>query len=110
VDDGVVDEVLQQIKSGKEAEVYLARKGERLLAAKLYKARDERNFKNNAGYLEGRNVRSSRDARAMAKGSRYGRSQQEERWKHAEVDALYKLHAAGVRVPAPDVFYEGVLV
>jgi len=110
VDDGVVDEVLQQIKSGKEADVFLVRKGEALLAAKVYKARTERNFKNNAGYLEGRAVRSSRDARAMAKGSRYGRSQQEEAWKHAEVDALYKLAAAGVRVPAPDIFYEGVLV
>ncbi|MBS2033141.1 MAG: hypothetical protein JST54_35035, partial [Deltaproteobacteria bacterium] len=108
--DGVVDEVLQQIKSGKEADVFLVRKGESYLAAKVYKARDQRNFKNNAGYLEGRNIRSSRDARAMAKGSRYGREKQEQAWKTAEVDALYKLAAAGVRVPAPDIYYEGVLV
>ena len=110
VHDGVVDEVLQQIKSGKEADVYLVRKGEGYLAAKVYKARHERNFKNNAGYLEGRNIRSSRDARAIAKGSRYGREKQEQAWKTAEVDALYKLAAAGVRVPAPDIYYEGVLV
>jgi RIO kinase 1 len=110
VDEGVIDDVLQQIKSGKEADVFLVRKGETLLAAKVYKARNERNFKNNAGYLEGRNTRSSRDARAMAKGSRYGRDKAEQAWKSAEVDALYKLHAAGVRVPTPDIFYEGVLL
>jgi RIO kinase 1 len=110
VTDGVVDEVVQQIKSGKEADVFLVRKGEGLLAAKVYKEREHRNFKNNAGYKEGRQARNSRDQRAMDKGSRFGREISEGAWKTAEADALFKLHAAGVRVPTPDVFYEGVLV
>lgn len=110
LDDGVVDEIVQQIKSGKEADVFLVRKGEQLLAAKVYKAREQRNFKNNSGYKEGRVARNSRDQRAMDKGSKFGREQSESAWKSAEVDALYKLQAAGVRVPAPNIFYEGVLV
>ena len=56
--DGVVDEVLGRLKSGKEADIYLVRQKELVLAAKLYKERNQRNFKNNVSYKEGRNVRN----------------------------------------------------
>jgi RIO kinase 1 len=108
--DGVVDEVLGRLKSGKEADIYLVRQKELVLAAKLYKERNQRNFKNNVSYKEGRNVRNSRTQRAMDKGSRFGQRAAEEAWKSAEADALYKLHAAGARVPKPVLFYEGVLL
>ncbi len=108
--DGVIDAVLGQLKSGKEAEVWLVQHGEQVLAAKIYKERHARNFKNNAGYREGREVRNSRTARAMAKGSRFGQAAAEEAWRSAEADSLFKLHAQGVRVPTPVVFYEGVLL
>lgn len=108
--DGIIDAVIGRLKSGKEADVWLVEHGGQVVAAKLYKDRDVRNFKNNAGYKEGRQVRNSRTARAMEKGSRFGRAAAEEAWKAAEADALYKLHAGGVRVPTPVMYYEGVLL
>ena len=108
--EGIIDEALGRLKSGKEADVWLVRQGGRVVCAKVYKERENRSFKNNAGYKEGRQVRNTRTARAIAKGSKFGRRSEEEAWKSAEVDALYKLHAAGVRVPPPVMFYEGVLL
>ncbi len=108
--DGVIDAVIGQLKTGKEAEVWLVEHQGEIVAAKIYKERHARNFRNNAGYREGREVRSSRTARAMTKGSRFGLAAAEEAWKSAEVDALYVLHAAGVRVPTPVLFYEGILL
>ncbi len=108
--DGVVDEVCARLKSGKEADLWLVRHGGEIVAAKVYKAREARSFRNNAGYREGRQVRDTRTQRAMDKGSRFGQAAAEEAWKAKEADALYALHAAGVRVPRPVMFYEGVLL
>ena len=108
--DGVVDEVLGRLKSGKEADVWLVRHHDEVLCAKVYKDRQFRSFKNNSGYKEGRAVRNSRTQRAMDRGSRFGQAAAEEEWKAAESDALHKLHAQGVRVPAPVLFYEGILL
>ncbi|WP_224244661.1 RIO1 family regulatory kinase/ATPase domain-containing protein [Hyalangium gracile] len=108
--DGVIDEVVARLKSGKEADVYIVTHGGQYVAAKIYKERTQRNFKNNAGYKEGRLVRNSRTRRAMEKGSRFGQEAEEEAWKTAESEVLGKLHTAGVRVPAPVMFYEGVLL
>lgn len=108
--DGVIDEVLGRLKSGKEADISLVRRGDRVLAAKVYKDRATRSFKNNADYKEGRKVRNSRSQRAMDSGSKFGRDAAEQAWKSAEADALYKLAGSGVRVPAPVMFYEGVLL
>ena len=108
--DGVVDEVLGRLKSGKEADVWLVRHHDEVLCAKVYKDRQFRSFKNNTGYKEGRAVRNSRTQRAMDRGSRFGQAAAEEEWKAAESDALHKLHAQGVRVPAPVLFYEGILL
>jgi RIO kinase 1 len=108
--DGVIDEVVGRLKSGKEADVYLVRHRGEIVAAKIYKEREHRNFRNNSGYREGRQVRNSRTARAIAKGSRFGVQAAEDAWKTAEADALGKLHAAGVCVPRPVMFYEGVLL
>jgi RIO kinase 1 len=108
--DGVVDEVCARLKSGKEAELWIVRHGGELVAAKVYKARETRSFHNDAGYREGRRVRDTRTQRAMDRGSRFGRAAAEEAWKAKEADALHALHAAGVRVPRPVVFYEGVLL
>lgn len=110
VDDGLVDEVLRSLKSGKEADVFVVRCGDEIRCAKVYKEATKRNFHNNAQYQEGRNVRGSRRARAMEKGSRYGRKEREEAWLSTEVDALYRLAAAGVSVPKPFGFFEGVLL
>ena len=110
LEDGVIDEVLARLKSGKEADVWLVRHHADVLAAKLYKERSQRSFKNSSGYKEGRAVRNSRTQRAMDRGSRFGQAAAEEEWKSAEADALHKLHAAGVRVPTPVLFYEGVLL
>ena len=110
VDEGLVDEVICQLMSGKEANVYMVRCGEAIRCAKVYKDAKQRSFRNSASYQEGRKVKSSRQSRAMAKGSRYGREMQEEAWQSAEVDALYRLAAAGVRVPQPHICYEGVLL
>lgn len=108
--DGVIDEVLGRLKSGKEANVSLVRRGDQVLAAKIYKDRATRSFKSNADYKEGRKVRNSRTQRAIDSGRGFGREVAEEAWKSAEVDALYKLFGTGVRVPKPVMFYEGVLL
>ncbi len=110
VAEGLIAEVIARLKSGKEADVYIVRYGGRVVAAKVYKDREHRSFKNNADYKEGRTVRNSRSQRAMDRGSRFGKNAAEDAWKSAEVDALYKLHAAGVRVPTPVLFLEGVLL
>ncbi len=110
VTDGLVDDVVRQLMSGKEAMVYVVRCGDELRCAKVYKEANKRAFRQAVDYTEGRKTRNSRQARAMEKGSRYGRKEQEAAWQHAEVDALYRLAAAGVRVPTPYNFHEGVLL
>lgn len=110
VTDGLVDRVLRQLMSGKEAMVYVVQSGDEVLCAKVYKEANKRGFRQAVDYTEGRKVKNSRQARAMAKGSRYGRQEQEAAWQSAEVDALYRLAAAGVRVPTPYNFHEGVLL
>lgn len=110
IEDGIVDRVVRQLQSGKEASVYLVATGERLCCAKVYKAAEHRNFKRLSDYQEGRKSRGSRNSRASGKRSNYGRKVQEEDWKNAEVEALYALHGAGVRVPAPLGFHDGVLL
>ena len=110
LDDGIIDEVIRQLKSGKEASVYVVRCGAEIRCAKLYKDMAQRSFQQRAQYQEGRKVRGSRDARAMSKSTRYGRKEQEAAWKNTEVDALYQLVAAGVRVPRPFGFFNGVLL
>ncbi len=110
VADGLVDAVIRQLMSGKEAMVYVVQCGDAVRCAKVYKEANKRGFHNAVDYTEGRKTRNSRQARAMAKGSRYGRQEQEAAWQHAEVDALRRLAAAGVRVPTPYDFHEGVLL
>jgi RIO kinase 1 len=110
LDDGIIDEVVRQLKSGKEASVYVVRCGAEIRCAKVYKDLAQRSFQQRAQYQEGRKVRGSRDARAMSKSTRYGRKQQETAWKNTEVDALYQLVSAGVRVPQPYGFFNGVLL
>ena len=110
VDDGLVDEVICQLMSGKEATVYMVRTGEEIICAKVYKEANKRSFKKAAQYQEGRKSKNSRRARAMEKGSKFGRAQQEEAWQNAEVDALYLLADAGVRVPQAYGCYDGVLL
>ena len=110
LDEGIVDEVLRQLKSGKEASVYVVRCGSDLRCAKVYKDMAQRSFQKRAQYQEGRKVRGSREARAMSKSTRYGRKEQETAWKNSEVDALYRLSNAGVRVPQPFGFFSGVLI
>lgn len=108
--DGLIDEVIRPLKSGKEADVYVVISEGQVRCAKVYKEANKRGFHKQALYQEGRKVRNSRQARAMEKNSRFGRKQQEELWQNAEVDALYRLAAAGVRVPKPYNFVEGVLL
>lgn len=110
VGDGVIEEVISRLKSGKEADIYLVQHQGEIVAAKVYKERNARNFHNNAAYKEGRRERNSRTQRAIDKGSKFGQAASEEAWKTAESDALQKLFAAGVRVPQPVLFYEGVLL
>jgi len=110
VEDGLVDNVIRQLMSGKEATVYVVQCGDEIRCAKIYKEANQRSFHQAVHYTEGRKVKNSRQARAMEKGSSYGRKEQEAAWQHSEVDALYKLAAAGVRVPHPYGFYEGVLL
>lgn len=110
VDHGILDEVLRPLMSGKEAQVYLVVSNGEERVAKVYKESQNRTFKNRAEYTEGRRVRSSRDQRAMEKRSRYGRAQDEAAWRSAEVDMIYRLAAAGVRVPKPYHFIDGVLI
>ena len=110
IDEGLIDDVVRALKSGKEASVYLVRSGDALRCAKVYKDANHRGFHRLAEYREGRRLRGSRDERAVGRSSRHGRRQQEEAWKNAEVDALYRLASAGVRVPRPHGYFEGVLL
>lgn len=110
IDEGIVDEVLRSLKSGKEASVYIVASGGRTLCAKVYKEANRRGFHKLAEYQEGRKRRGSRDQRALNNRSRHGREVEEEAWKSAEVDALYQLAAAGVRVPQPHGVFDGVLL
>ena len=110
LDDGMIDAVLRSLKSGKEASVYIVECSGRLCCAKVYKEAQQRGFHRLAQYQEGRRTRNSRDARALGKRGRHGREVQEEEWKNAEVDALYRLVGAGVRVPQPHLVHEGVLL
>lgn len=108
--DGLVDEVVCSLRSGKEATVYIVSCNGKHCCAKVYKDVDKRSFRQQAQYKEGRKVRNSRRARAMEKSSRYGKKEQESAWQNAEVEALYRLDAAGVRVPKPHGFFDGVLL
>jgi len=110
IDEGLVDAVVRQLMSGKEATVYVVRRGGETLCAKVYKEATQRSFRQAVDYTENRKVRNSRQARAMAKGTRFGRQATEAAWQSAEVDALYRLAAAGVRVPKPHNFCDGVLL
>ncbi|MDQ3204928.1 MAG: serine protein kinase RIO [Pseudomonadota bacterium] len=110
VDDGVIDEVTRPLKSGKEASVYVVRAGDEVLCAKVYKDMAQRSFQARVQYQEGRKVRGSRQARAIGKASKFGRREQETAWKNTEVDALYQLAEAGVRVPRPHGYFHGVLL
>ncbi|HEX4025626.1 MAG TPA: PA4780 family RIO1-like protein kinase [Steroidobacteraceae bacterium] len=110
IDDGIIDEVIRPLKSGKEATVYVVRSGSHTRCAKVYRNMAQRSFQRRARYQEGRKVRGSRQARAMAKSTRFGRHEQEAAWKNAEVDALYQLVAAGVRVPQPFGYFNDVLI
>ena len=107
---GVIDEVIRPPQAGKEAQVYLIHAQERICVAKVYKEATDRSFKHRSDYTEGRKVQNSRKQRAMAKGSRYGKRETEAAWRNAEVDTLYRLAAAGVRVPTPYDFVDGVLI
>jgi RIO kinase 1 len=110
IDDGMIDSVVSRLRSGKEASVFVVTCGDEIRCAKVYKDANHRGFHKLAQYQEGRKTRSSRDARAMGKRGRHGRKVQETEWKNAEVDALFCLAGAGVRVPTPHLVYEGVLL
>ena len=110
MEEGLIDSVLRQLMSGKEAMVFVVRCGDETRCAKVYKEATQRSFRQAVDYTENRKVKNTRSARAMAKGSRFGRQQQEAAWQSAEVDALYRLADAGVRVPKPYNFHEGVLL
>ena len=110
VEEGLIDSVVRQLMSGKEAEVFVVRCGADTRCAKIYKEATQRSFRQAVDYTENRKVKNSRQARAMAKGTRFGRQAQEAAWQSAEVDALYRLADAGVRVPKPYNFFEGVLL
>lgn len=110
VEDGLIDDVLYQLMSGKEATVFAVASQGEVRCAKVYKEAMKRSFKKAAQYQEGRKVKNSRRARAMEKGSSFGRKQQEDAWQNAEVDALFTLSKAGVRVPQPFGCYDGVLL
>jgi RIO kinase 1 len=110
LEDGLIDDVTRQLMSGKEAMVFVVTCGDEVRCAKVYKEANKRSFRQSVDYTEGRKTKNSRQARAMQKGSKYGRESQEAAWQSAEVDALYRLASAGVRVPTPYNFYEGVLL
>ena len=110
IEEGLIDTVVRQLMSGKEAMVYVVRCGDETRCAKVYKEATERSFRQAVDYTENRKVKNSRQARAMAKGTKFGRQSQEAAWQSAEVDALYRLAAAGVRVPKPFNFCDGVLL
>lgn len=110
LDDGLIDEVLTQLMSGKEAQIYVVRCGNKRRCAKVFKEATKRSFKQAVQYQEGRSMRNSRRARAMSKKTKYGQQEQESAWLNAEVEALRRLAAAGVRVPQPLAFVDGVLL
>jgi RIO kinase 1 len=110
IDEGLIDTVVRQLMSGKEAMVFVVRSGDETRCAKVYKEATNRSFRQAVDYTENRKVKNTRDARAMAKGSRFGRKETEAAWQSAEVDALYRLAGAGVRVPKPYNFCDGVLL
>src|SRR4249920_1563787 len=110
IDEGLIDSVVRQLMSGKEAMVFVVRCGDETRCAKVYKEATHRSFRQAVDYTENRKTKNTRQARAMAKGTRFGRQSQERAWQSAEVDALYRLSAAGVRVPRPCHFHEGVLL
>ncbi len=110
LEQGLIQEVVRPLMSGKEAAVYICHDGQQYCVAKVYKDAEHRSFRQKAAYTEGRQVRNSRQRRAMEKNSKYGKAQNEAAWQNAEVDALYRLGAAGVRVPKPLIFSEGVLL
>lgn len=110
IEDGLIDEVLRQLMSGKEATVYVVRCGTDIRCAKVYKEAGKRSFKQAVQYREGRKVRNSRRSRAMEKGSKFGRDEQEDLWQSAEIDAMFRLAEAGVRVPVPYGCFDGVLI
>ena len=110
LEEGLIDSVVRQLMSGKEAMVFVVRCGDDTRCAKIYKEATQRSFRQAVDYTENRKVKNSRSARAMAKGSKFGRQEQEAAWQNAEVDALYRLAAAGVRVPKPYNFFDGVLL
>jgi RIO kinase 1 len=110
VEEGMIDSVVRQLMSGKEAMVYVVRCGDETRCAKIYKEATNRSFRQAVDYTENRKTKNTREARAMAKGTRFGRQAQEAAWQSAEVDALYRLAAAGVRVPTPYNFLDGVLL
>ncbi len=110
IEEGLIDTVVRQLMSGKEAMVFVVRSGDDTRCAKIYKEANNRSFRQAVDYTENRKVKNSRSARAMAKGSKFGRQEQEAAWQSAEVDALYRLAAAGVRVPQPYNFHDGVLL
>ncbi len=110
IEEGLVDSVVRQLMSGKEAAVYVVRCGDETRCAKVYKEATKRSFRQAVDYTENRRVKNTRQARAMAKGTRFGRQATESAWQNAEVDALYRLAAAGVRVPKPHNFCDGVLL
>jgi RIO kinase 1 len=110
LEEGLIDTVVRQLMSGKEAMVYVVRCGDETRCAKVYKDATERSFRQAVDYTENRKVKNTRQARAMAKGTRFGREATEAAWQSAEVDALYRLAAAGVRVPKPHNFCDGVLL
>lgn len=110
IEEGLIDSVICQLMSGKEAMVYMVRSGEHALCAKVYKDRNKRNFQHFASYTEGRRIKNSRRARAIEKGSHYGRIAREEGWQNTEVDMLCRLGVAGIRVPKFYNFFSGVLL
>ncbi len=110
IQEGLIDTVVRQLMSGKEAMVFVVRSGDETLCAKVYKEATQRSFRQAVDYTENRKVKNSRQARAMAKGTKFGRQAQEAAWQSAEVDALYRLADAGVRAPKPRNFFEGVLL
>ena len=110
IEDGIIDAVLRPLKSGKEASVYVVQVGDEVRCAKVYKDMAQRSFQARVQYQEGRKVRGSREQRAMGKATKFGRREQEAAWKTTEVDALYALADAGVRVPQPYGFFHGVLL
>ncbi|MEP6587258.1 MAG: PA4780 family RIO1-like protein kinase [Polaromonas sp.] len=110
VEEGLIDTVVRQLMSGKEAMVYVVRCGDETRCAKIYKEAEQRSFRQAVDYTENRKVKNTRQARAMAKGTKFGRQASEAAWQSAEVDALYRLADAGVRVPKPHNFCDGVLL